>query len=67
MEQLERWAGFKRVAIVMLGEPPLAFKKYGQETFVRQSRASCIALEFFQLLSSACIGSFPGGDAAGRA
>lgn len=51
MEQIERWASFKRgfdwrshlhslasgVAVVMLGEPPAAFKKYGQESFVGMS------------------------------
>eukprot|EP00913_Durusdinium_trenchii_P019639 g18463.t1 len=35
MEQLSRWANFKRVAVVLLGEPPLAFKKYGQDVTLR--------------------------------
>jgi len=37
IEQLSHWTGFnfKRVGVVMLGEPPAAFKKYGQEVTLR--------------------------------
>mmetsp|Transcript_108348 Transcript_108348/g.258547 ORF Transcript_108348/g.258547 Transcript_108348/m.258547 type:complete len:550 (-) Transcript_108348:60-1709(-) len=34
-EQLPRWLGFKRVAAVILGEPPQVFKKYSQDVSLR--------------------------------
>lgn len=35
VEQLSRWNGFKRVGVVLLGEPTAAFKKYCQEVTLR--------------------------------